>query len=378
MTRLLYVVNIARFFVSHRLPLALAARAAGYEVHVATAEEDAEQVARIHAAGFPFHPLPLSQHGTNPLAELRTLWALSRLYRRLRPDIVHHVSLKPVLYGGLAARWAGVPAVIGAMSGLGYVFIDTGAKSRLLRALAYPPLRWALGSARVRLIFQNEEDRARFISLGLISPPQTTLIRGSGVDMARFTPQPEPEGQPIVLFAGRLMWKKGLGLFVQAAERLRGQARFVVVGYTEATSPDTVSIAQLETWARAGLIEWWGKREDMPTVFAGAHIVCLPSSYGEGVPKVLIEAAACARPIVTTDTPGCRDIARHDENALLIPKEDLTALVASLQRLIADPNLRQRMGARGREIAVKEFSLEQVVQETFAVYDSALRQAGRR
>lgn len=372
MTRLLYVVNIARFFVSHRLPLALAARAEGYEVHIATAEEDAEQVARIREAGFPFHPLPLSQHGTNPLAELRALAALAALYRQLKPHLVHHVSIKPVLYGGLAARAVGVPAVVGAMSGLGYVFIGDGFKPRLLRLLAQFPLRWALGGARSCMIFQNEEDRARFVAMGLIPMARTALIRGSGVDVARFAPQPEPPGLPMVLFAGRLMWKKGLGLFAQAAEQLRGRARFVVVGYAEPTSPDNVPIAQLEAWARDGLIEWWGKREDMPSVFAASHLVCLPSSYGEGVPKVLIEAAACGRPIVTTDTPGCRDIARHGDNGLLVPKDDLPALVSALDRLISDPALRQRMGARGRDIAMAEFSLERVARETLALYRALL------
>lgn len=371
MPRLLYVVNIPRFFVSHRLPLALAARDAGYEVHVATSSADAEHIKQIQASGLPYHPLPLSQHGTSPLSELRTIWALYRLYQTLRPDIVHQVSIKPVLYGGIAARLSGIRGVISAMSGLGYVFVGDGLKPRILRTMAKPALRLALGDKNTRMIFQNPDDRARFIQMRLISPERAVLIPGSGVDMERFSPAEEPDGMPVVLFAGRLLWQKGVGEFVEAARRLKGHARFVVVGYAEATSPDAVPQGQLEAWRGEGLIEWWGKRDDMPAVFAASNIVCLPSFYGEGVPKVLIEAAACGRPIITTDTPGCRDITRHGENGLLIPKNEPSALIQALQILIEDPLLRRRMGARGREIA-GEFSLARVVSATVALYEAVL------
>ena len=375
--RLLYNVNIPRFFVSHRLPLALAAREAGYEVHVTTSDADPASIAEIKAVGLPFHPLPLSQHGTNPLTEASTLRAMIALYRRLQPQIVHHVSIKPVLYGGLAARVSGVPAVVGAMSGLGYVFIGEGFKPRLIRQVVRPLLKLALAGDTTRMIFQNPDDRRRFAQMGLITESRSVLIRGSGVSMARFQPAPQPDTEkPVVLFAGRLMWKKGVGEFAEAARHLHEKARFVIAGYAEATSPDTVSREQLEQWQQAGILEWIGKRDDMPQVFAGSHIVCLPSTYGEGVPKVLIEAAACARPIVTTDTPGCREITRHNENGLLVAPGDTNALIAALQRLIASSELRQQMGARGRVIAENEFSLAHVTDATLALYEALLRQAG--
>lgn len=369
MSRLLYTVNIPRFFVSHRLPLALAARDAGYEVHVATAGADAENIAAIRAAGLPFHPLPLSQHGTNPYGEWATLRALLRLYRELQPALVHHVSIKPVIYGGLAARWARVPAVVAAMSGLGYVFIGADARARVLRQIVKPLFRAALATPNTHMIFQNPDDRQQFIQLGVIQPERTALIRGSGVDMTRFVPTPEPDGLPVVMFAGRLMWRKGIGAFVEVARRLHGRARFVVVGYAEATSPDTVAETQLRQWVEAGWIEWWGQRDDMPQVLAAAHLVCLPSTYGEGVPKVLIEAAACARPIVTTDTPGCREIAQDGENGLLVPPDDLPALTAAVAQLIGDKALRQRMGQAGHRRARDAFSLEHVVSATLALYE---------
>jgi len=373
--RLLYLVNIPRFFVTHRLPLARAAREAGYEVHVATADDDKANIDCIRAAGFPFHPLPLSQHGMKPWQEAWTIQKIYGLYRDLRPDLVHMVTIKAVIYGGIAARVAGVPAVVYAITGLGYLYSEPGLKAALARAVANPAFRLALGHPNGRLIFQNPDDRAQFIRGGLIRADRTLVIKGSGVDMTAFHPEPEADGTPVVLFAGRLLWKKGLGAFVDAAERLKAQgvkARFIVVGYPEPSSPAAVPQSQLESWARSGLVEWWGKRDDMPAVFAASHIVCLPSSYGEGVPKVLIEAAACGRAIVSTDTPGCREIARHGENGLLVPKDDPAALANAIQRLIEDPTLRRKLGARGRQIAEREFSQEQVFRETFAVYRELL------
>jgi len=373
MPRLLYFVNIPRFFVTHRLPLAQAAQDAGYEVHITTSSYDTENVARIQASGLTYHPLPMSQHGTNPLDEVKALQSIAALYRKLKPDIVHQVSIKPVLYGGLVAHRVRIPALVSAMSGLGYVFIGPGTKPRLLRLLITPLLKTALAHHNSRMIFQNPDDQARFIKLGLIDPARTVLIRGSGVDTDVFIPQPEFDDTPMVMFAGRLLWPKGLGEFVEAARRLKGQARFVIVGYPEATSPASVPLDQLETWQRDGLIEWWGKRDDMPRVYAQAHIVCLPSTYGEGVPKVLIEAAACGRPIVTTDTPGCREIARAGQNALLVPPYDVKALTAALERLIHDGDLRRSMGARGRQIATAEFSLAMVNAATLGVYSDLLK-----
>jgi glycosyltransferase involved in cell wall biosynthesis len=372
MPRLLFVVNIPRFFVSHRLPLALAARAAGYDVHVATAGDDEEHIARIQEADLPFHPLPLSQHGTRPAAELGTLRALTHLYRDLKPDLVHHVSIKPVLYGGIAARQAGVRGVVAAMSGLGYVFIGDGLKPRLLRAGVAPALRHALRGDRTRMIFQNPDDRDRFVAMGLIAAERSVVILGSGVDLAEFQPGPEPAGTPVVLFAGRLLWKKGLRAFVAAAEALHGEARFAIAGYPEPSSPDAVPPGELEALAASGAVEMWGRRDDMPRALAEAAIICLPSSYGEGVPRVLVEAAACGRPIVTTDTPGCREIVQHERNGLLVPVGDTPALIQALQRLLGDRELRARYGQAGRRHAADYFSLDVVVRQTLAVYESLL------
>lgn len=375
--KLLYVVNIPRFFVSHRLPLALAARGAGFDVRVAASDSDPASAQRIVAAGLPFHPLPLSQHGLNPLRELRTIIALARLYTRLQPDLLHHVSIKPVIYGGIAARLSRRRAVVQAMSGLGYLHVSQERRARLLDKLSGPAFRLALAGAGTRMIFQNPDDRRFFVDRGLIAESKTLVIRGSGVDEREFAPRPEDSSQlPVVLFAGRLLWQKGVGEFVELARRLRGRARFRVVGYEEPSSPSNVPAAQLQAWRDAGLIEWRGRRDDMAQVFAECNIVCLPSTYGEGVPKVLIEAAACGRACVTTDTPGCREIVRHGENGLLAPPTDLDALTDAVTRLIDDPELRQAYGVNGREIVLREFTLSRVADETIALYRSLLDGAG--
>ena len=371
--RLLYVVNIPRFFLSHRLPLALAAREAGFDVHVATADADQAALRKIADSGLPCHPIQLRQHGLNPLLELRTLLQLRSLYRRLRPDLLHHVSIKPVLYGGIAARLSGCDKVVQALSGLGYVFVNRSAKARLLQSLSPPAFKLALGGAGTRTVFQNPDDRRLFVERGLVARGSTLVIRGSGVDENRFHPVEEnPSELPVVLFAGRLLMQKGIGDFVEAARRLRGRARFQVAGYEEATSPLNVSSARLRAWEAEGLIEWLGAREDMPAVYANCNIVCLPSTYGEGVPKVLIEAAACARACVASDTPGCREIARHGVNGLLAPPDDIDALTEALRRLIENPALRKKMGAAGRQIVLEGFTLRQVVDETLALYKALL------
>ncbi len=375
--KLLYVVNIPRFFLSHRLPLALAARAEGFDVQVAASDRDQESADRIRAAGLPFHPLPLSQHGLNPLRELRTIVALQRLYTRLQPDLLHQISIKPVIYGGIAAKLSRRRAVIQAMSGLGYLHTSDTRRAKLLEIFSRPAFRLALAGAGTIMIFQNPDDRQVFVKRSLISPSKAIVIRGSGVDENRFKPRPEQlSSPPVVLFAGRLLWQKGLGEFVELARRLQGKARFRVVGYEERTSPSNVPARQLRSWHEAGIIEWDGRRDDMERVYGECHIVCLPSTYGEGVPKTLIEAAACGRACVTTDTPGCREIVRHRENGLLAPPRDIDALAEAVKLLIDKPALRQAFGAKGREIALQGFTLSRVAAETIALYRSLLEAGG--
>ena len=372
--RLLYLVNIPRFFLTHRLPLALAARNAGYEVHVATSQYDRDNVARIRATGLTHHALPLQQHGTAPLNELRALRSILALYRELRPDLAHHITVKALLYGGLAARLSDVPALVNTVSGLGYVFSTDDLRARSLRGAVSLGYRLLLRHPNACTIFQNPDDRDHFVQRGLVAAGQTCVIRGSGVDVTRFCPQPQPTGTPRVLFVGRLLWQKGLAEFVAAARQLRAEgldARFTIAGYGEAGNPDSVPPETLAAWQREGIIDYLGQRDDMPQVYADAQIVCLPS-WREGVPRALIEAAACGRALVASDVPGCREIVQHDLNGLLVPARAPEALAAALRRLLQDAALRQRMGAAGRELVLREFSLERVNAATLALYAQLL------
>jgi glycosyltransferase involved in cell wall biosynthesis len=374
---LLLVVNSDWFFLSHRLPIALAAKDAGMRVTVAAIDTGAGDTIRRH--GLEFRPLQLTTRGMNPLGELSAIAGLCRMYRELRPDIVHHVTIKPVIYGSIAAKIVGGMAVVNAISGLGYVFTEH-AIARALRPVVTRLYRFALSGKRSRTIFQNPDDREQFVRRGLVDAAETYLIRGSGADVDVFRPSPEKVGGPVVILPSRMIWDKGIAEFVAAAGALRDQypeARFALVGKPDRGNPKAVPEDQLAEWSRAGVVEWWGHRPDMPAVFAESALVVLPSTYPEGVPKVLIEAAAAGRPIVTTDTPGCREVVRHGVNGLLVPCRDTENLAAAIGYLLAGPEERARMGAAGREIATAEFSLEGVVQAHMEIYNSLLPPTGR-
>jgi glycosyltransferase involved in cell wall biosynthesis len=371
--RLLFVVNQTEFFLSHRLPLALAAQHEGYEVHIATPTSPG--VTAIREKDLLHHDVPFSRRGMHPLKEAATLRALLRLYRSVRPDIVHHVTIKPVLYGSLMARLTGVPGVVNAVSGLGYVFISRGFRAILLRSVVRAAYRLALHHGNSRVIFQNRDDPGFFAQKHLIDAERAVVIKGSGVELDRFVPTPEPSDPPVVMFASRLLRDKGVREFVEAAGTLRRsgvQARFVLVGDIDPGNPASLSTETVKGWCDESTIEWWGRRDDMPHVLAQAHIVCLPS-YREGLPKILIEAAACGRPIVATDVPGCREIVRDGENGLLVTVRNAEALSAAIKKLIEEPLLRRRMGEQGRRIAAQEFGLEQVIAETLLVYQGLLK-----
>jgi glycosyltransferase involved in cell wall biosynthesis len=370
--RVLFVDNDVNSFFSYRIEMARAARDAGYDVHIAAPEGRA--AATLLSEGFNFHAIEMTRSGLKPWKELRTISALFRLYRKVRPDLVHHLRLKPVLYGGLAAYGARVPAVVGLLTGLGYVFIAETPKALVMRKLVTLSCKVAFRHANQRIIFQNPDDQSVFVQNNILPAKQTVLIKGSGVDVNEYVPTPERDGAPVVLLASRMLRDKGIDEFVAAARTLRlagVRARFVLVGETDPGNPTAISGEQLRQWADSGVIEWWGHQTNMKDVLAQAHLVCLPS-LREGVPKVLIEAAACGRAIVTTDAPGCREIVRNGENGLLVPVRDSLALAEAIRLLVENTVLRANMGLRGREIVIQEFSIERVVNETLGVYRELL------
>jgi glycosyltransferase involved in cell wall biosynthesis len=366
--RLIFFVTEDWYFCSHRLPLARAAREAGYEVTVITRVQ--EHAALIRDAGLDLVPIDLERASRNPFTELRTLVQLIGIYRRLKPDIVHHVALKPVLYGTVAARLARVPNVVNALAGLGYLFSSKDGAARLARPFVRLSLRALLKPHCV--ILQNPDDRDWALRHRLVDSTRNVMIRGSGVDIAAFTPAPEAEGVPLVVLPSRMLWDKGVGEFVAAARMLRGQgiqARFALVGEPDPANPASIPQSTLDAWRAEGIVELWGWREDMSQVFRACHIACLPS-YREGLPKALLEAAACARPLVSCDVPGCREVVRHGVNGLLVASRDAGELAAALAELIGHPAERAAFGAAGRDIVVDEFSLDSVIAQTLALYRS--------
>lgn len=372
--KLLFVVTEDWYFCSHRLALAQWLGTRGYDVTVATRVREHGET--IRAAGIQLIPIDFDRRGKNPWREALFVARLTGIYRTARPDIVHHVGLKPVLYGSVAAMIAGVPGVVNALAGLGYVFSSRQLAARLLRSGVRLAFRLLFSRANTRIIVQNPNDLETLANTCGVPRSRLRLIRGSGVNMDHFRPLPEPDTIFVALFASRMLWDKGVDDFVEAARILKGQgihARFVLAGQGDPGNPTSVPEDQLRAWQKEGVAEWWGARDDMPAVLAQSHVVCLPTSYGEGVPKVLIEAAASGRPIVASDVPGCREIVRPEENGILVPPRNPVALAQALRRLHGDPGLRQRMGETGRRLAVGEFSVERVNRDTAKVYEELSR-----
>ena len=373
MTKLLFLLNDAPFFVSHRLVLAKAARDAGWDVHVALPFDEGA-VSVIKAAGITHHHIPLHRGARGLASELALVGAMWRLIGELRPDVLHAVTMKPVLYGGIIARLRRVPAVVHAITGLGYLFLIDGAAARIQRVLVKVLYTMALGHPNVRVIFQNPDDLALFQAGRMVRPNTDVMIKGCGVSMKDFAPLAEPDGDPVVLFPARIIGDKGVREFVEAARTLQDsglKARFRLVGRTDPDNPTDIGEATVRKWESDGIVEWRGFATDMAAEFADSHIVCMPS-YREGLPRVLIEAAACSRAIVTTDVPGCREVVRDGETGILVPPRNGAATAAALGQLIEDANLRQAMGAAGRKWAEQNFSVADFIASSMDVYDRVL------
>jgi len=373
--RLLYLITEDWTFWEIRRDLARLAQEAGYDVTIVT--RVTAHAERIRQAGFQLIPITMVREGCHPFRELQTVLELVRIYRNVRPHFVQQVAMKPVLYGSFAAWVAGVPAVINVFGGLGYAFTDRPQRTSLLRAV----LRWALKKAialsRSVVVVQNPDDRDVLIREGIVDSPRIRLIAGSGVDVHRFVPVPPPVGDPIVMLVGRMLWDKGIGEFVEAVARLRGQdvrARFVLVGRCDRGNPTVIEEAQLHLWTQQYGIEWWGHRDDLPVVFGQATIVVLPS-YREGLPKVLLEAAASGKAVIATDVPGCREVVRHRHTGLLVPVRNAEALAKAIFELLEGADLRNRMGACARESVVRDHSTERVSGQFLALYRDLLKDA---
>jgi glycosyltransferase involved in cell wall biosynthesis len=339
--RLCFVVNNPEFLVSHRLVLALGARDAGHDVHVIAPRGPGAEV--LEGKGFSFHEWRLDRGGQALASEAVAVARLVALYRQVRPDVVHHVTIKPVLYGSLAAAATGVRGVVNAVSGLGYVFMAQGRRAAVRRALVARAYRMALARPNSAVILQNDDDEADLRAAGALAAARVVKIRGSGVDIDAFPVTDEPTGSlPVVVCPARLLRDKGVHEFVEAARILKGQARFALVGSIDVKNPTAVKEALVRQWETERLVEWWGHRHDMATVFQQATLVALPS-YREGLPKALLEAGASGRAVVTTDAPGCRDVVDFGRLGPLVPVGNGPALARAIAALLGDSATRDRL-----------------------------------
>lgn len=374
--RLLLIVNTTEFFLSHRLPIALSAQKEGFEVHVATGSSDGSE--KLEQYAIKHHVLPLNRSGKNFLTEAWTTFAIIRLIRSLKPDLAHLVTIKPVIYGGLATRLCSVPTVV-AISGLGSVFLAERFTERLLRKFVIMLYRVAMGHERLRVIFQNTEDRKLITSICRLPEGKCLLIPGSGVNLTDYPHLNEPLTKRVkVLFAGRLLKDKGIREYVEAASLLSEQgldADFFVAGNADPGNPATITEDCLTQWRLEGNVEFLGQRRDIPQLFSNAHIIVLPS-YREGLPKVLIEAAACGRAVVTTDVPGCRDAIIPEQTGILVPSREVTLLANAIKILIDNPDLRRSMGIAGRKLAEEKFAIEYVIDAHMGVYRELIKLGG--
>lgn len=368
MGKLLLAANTTWYIYNYRLSLAQAAREAGYQVVVVSPPD--EYSASITQAGFEYVPWRVDRQSLNPLGEWTAYRNLRRILQAQKPDLLHLFTIKPVLYGTQAAKALGLPAVVNSIPGRGYVFLSGEWKARLLRPLARQAYRLALRHPNVGLTFENHYDRDYFLHHRMARPERSWTLPGGGVDIDHFTPLPEPAGTPVIVLSGRLLWDKGVGTLVEAARRLRQRvhARVALVGMPDPGNPSSVDEDTLEGWVKEGIIEWWGWCDDMRQAYAESHIVTLPTSYGEGLPRALLEAAACARPIVASDIPACREIVEDGRNGLLVPPDDPIALAEALEKLVCDPALRRAMGAHGRQRVVERFADQLVNQAMLEIY----------
>lgn len=375
--RLLFLVTEDWYFCSHRLALGRAAVRAGFDVTVATRVHN--HAPAIIEAGMNVVALPWSRRSTRPWNELRTLISLYRLYRSFGPDLVHHVALKPVLYGSVVARIARTRRIINAVAGFGYSFVASGTRAAVARRILDATFRVLCNRPGAMVLVQNPDDERVLVEDGMVAPSRVVVIPGSGVDTDLFSPAPDgtPDGNVRVTLVSRMLWSKGVGEFVDAVRILRRRGiefEAVLVGSPDPENPQAIPEETLRGWCEEGVVDWSGHDDDIPSVWARSNVAVLPS-HREGLPKTLLEAAACGVPMIATDVPGCREVVIDGRNGLLVPPRDACALAAAIERLVSEPATRREMGRVARTEAVEKFSEPIVIDRMLALYRSMLEDA---
>lgn len=367
--KILFVVNVDWFFISHRLPLALEALKRGYEVHIACGITDKKEY--LESLGLIVHPLNLSRSGTGIKGEIKAFCEIYNLLKEINPNIAHFVTIKPVLYGGIASRFLSIHKKVFSISGLGFIFIKQGLKATLVRMLIKTMYKFALCGKNSHVIVQNPDDKAVLDSIVKIP---ITLIRGSGVDLNQYEYNEEKNENIKVSMACRLLKDKGVFEYIEASKILKKKylnVKFELYGDIDIHNPASLTSDDIKKIKEEGFVNVYGFSSDIAKVFSDSNIVVLPS-YREGLPKVLIEAAACGRAIVTTDVPGCRDAIEPNITGLLCKVKDSKSLASMIEKLIIDNNLRNSMGKEGRKLAEQEFDINKVIEKHFEIYEGKL------
>ena len=376
--KFLLVVNDMAWFWSHRLPLAKDILKNGWELHLAT--NGAESDAQIKAMGIKGHNLPPHKSSLNPLNQLMLAYQIMLALVVTKPDIVHAITVRHAFFTGIASRFTRTPRAVFTLAGLGPLFLSDDPKIKAIRAIIVPLFKIAFGGKGRFVIFQNPDDAKALVRAGAVRKEQCAIIRGSGVDPVQFAFAPEPANDaPVILFSSRLLKAKGIGEYVHAARILKSkgvQARFQIAGDIYEGNHDSITREELDDWIAEGSVEWLGHRADMPQLMAAANIVTLPSYYGEGVPKVLLEAASTGRAIVTTDMPGCRETVEDGQTGILVEPKNAWSLAEGLEKLLKDKSLREEMGRKGRARIEKDFTIETVNARTLAVYKKLMAPKG--
>jgi glycosyltransferase involved in cell wall biosynthesis len=373
--KILLFANTDWYLYNFRLPLAKAIRELGVEVVLVS--PPGEYGPRLEAEGFRWIPLRMNRRGLNPWEEIRVISALASIYRREHPYLVHHFTIKSVIYGTIAGRLAGVPNQVNAVVGLGHVFTSDSPRAKILRPILRALFRLALRMSHGRMILQNSDDRDLFLWNRLVTPDSIRVIRGSGVNTARFCMQRQEDRQGKglrVLMATRLLWEKGVGEYAEAARMLKPilpEAEFLLAGSPDDGNPSSVPGATIASWQKEGVLTALGHVEDMASLLPEVDIAVLPS-YREGTPRILLEAAACGLPIVATDVPGCREIVEHKVNGLLVPPRDPKSIAEAIRYIASHPKERRRMGESGRRKVLQEFDERIVIRRTMEVYRELL------
>lgn len=365
---LVFLLTEDWFFASHFWVRGLAAKAAGWRVVLVAHESEA--TARIRASGIEVVPVAFIRRRLNPFAELMFAGRLAQVYRALKPDILHHIALKPIVIGGLAARFAGIKTIVNAPVGLGFVFSSDKFLAKFLKPLVSLGLRLTLTPRGARVVFENPDDLAALSKAGMVRPDAAVLIRGAGVNIEEFSPAPEPAGPVRVILIARMIREKGVADFVEAARLLHGQAEFLLAGAPDPGNPNTITETELRAWEAEGLVTWLGPRRDVAALLQTVHIAVQPSTYREGLPKSALEAMAAGKPLVATDIPGCREAVIDGETGFLVPPRNPAKLAEAIKTLIDSPQLRKDFGAAARLRAEQNFADGIICAQTLLVYNS--------